>query len=208
MKKDVATNVRFPQAVLRLLKIKAAEENKSLAQLIREAVAETYHISEAKLRRRKSLKQDPFFKIVGLCDSSTPDGARLGGKGVAAALPSDESSKLPRILQQTLVRMISDLGKEFERAQSVDELVDQTTEASVHFLVLMDVGAKLAQVPVDADKIQAEKLKEELIRLYFRKRGIDVNALGTAFDQPSISEMITAHLTTLRQAVEAREQSA
>ena len=61
--KPVATNIRLPRKTLDALKMEAVKRRTSLAQLIRDAVEQTYGISseESKIDFRK----DPFFKLVG-----------------------------------------------------------------------------------------------------------------------------------------------
>ncbi|MBI4397891.1 MAG: ribbon-helix-helix protein, CopG family [Candidatus Omnitrophica bacterium] len=70
-----ATNIRLDARMLKLLKLKAAEENKSVAGLIREAVSEVYGIPAAHPHSVADFKQDPFFKLVGMCSSGIKDGA-------------------------------------------------------------------------------------------------------------------------------------
>lgn len=69
-----ATNIRLDADVLKQLKIKAAEENKSIAFLIREAVSEVYGIS-AEPKRSDDFKKDPFFKLIGICSTGIKDGS-------------------------------------------------------------------------------------------------------------------------------------
>ncbi|MGB9627549.1 MAG: CopG family transcriptional regulator [Thermodesulfobacteriota bacterium] len=70
----VTTNIRLPKEMLRLLKQKAIEEEKSTAQLIREAIEEVFIKKERKLSGQE-FKEDPFFKIVGMFDDGIKDGS-------------------------------------------------------------------------------------------------------------------------------------
>lgn len=69
----IATNIRLPHKTLEALKILAAKERKSLAQLIREAIEKTYHIGgeEADIVP----KDDPFYRQIGAWESGIKDGA-------------------------------------------------------------------------------------------------------------------------------------
>lgn len=70
----VTTNIRLPKEMLKMLKQKALEEEKSTAQLIREAIEKTYFKKESKLSRGE-FKKDPFFKIVGMLEDGVKDGS-------------------------------------------------------------------------------------------------------------------------------------
>jgi len=70
----VTTNIRLPKGMLKALKHKAAEEEKSTAQLIREAIEQVFIKKERKLSRRE-FKKDPFFKIIGICNTGIKDGS-------------------------------------------------------------------------------------------------------------------------------------
>ena len=72
--RPVATNIRLDADVLKKLKIKAAEEHKSLACLVREAVAEVYGISETRTKPAFN-KKDSFFKMIGAIKSGIKDGS-------------------------------------------------------------------------------------------------------------------------------------
>lgn len=59
----VSTNIRFPEDQYRKLKIRAVNERKSLAKIIREAVS-TNNKKEEKIKKRKIKDVDKFMKEV------------------------------------------------------------------------------------------------------------------------------------------------
>lgn len=67
-----ATNVRLPRAMLDALKYRAVRERTSLAQLIRDAVDQTYGLGKGK---SVSFRDDPLFKLNGTVNSGLKDGA-------------------------------------------------------------------------------------------------------------------------------------
>jgi len=70
----VTTNVRFDQESYKHLKFLAVEEQKSLAQLIREAVKKVYGLPK-RSRSQKNWQKDPFFHTIGICATGITDGA-------------------------------------------------------------------------------------------------------------------------------------
>jgi Arc/MetJ-type ribon-helix-helix transcriptional regulator len=70
----VTTNVRLPKNMLKILKLKAFQEEKSVAQLIREAIQE---LLESKREKSSSFKRksNSFLKIIGICNSGIKDGS-------------------------------------------------------------------------------------------------------------------------------------
>lgn len=70
----VTTNIRLGTDVYQRLRLKAAHERKSLAQLIRDAVAVVYG-ERPSSKRSRSHRKNPFDGIVGICDSGIRDGA-------------------------------------------------------------------------------------------------------------------------------------
>ena len=62
----VATNIRLPRQTLQELKLRAVRRNRSMAQLIREAVDQVYGEPKAKPRSLKESRKDPIFSIVGI----------------------------------------------------------------------------------------------------------------------------------------------
>jgi len=68
----VTTNIRISKEKLKALKLKAVEENKSVAQLIREAIDKFLFPSKEKAPA-EDIKKDPFFKIVGMFESGIRD---------------------------------------------------------------------------------------------------------------------------------------
>lgn len=80
---DVATNIRLPRKTLEALKIKAAKERKSLAQLVREAVLQSYGIGEAK--KGTDPRKDPLYRLVGAFESGIKDGAEKHDRDIYGA---------------------------------------------------------------------------------------------------------------------------
>lgn len=70
----VTTNIRFDQESYKRLKFLAVEEQKSLAQLIREAVEKVYG-SPKRSHSQKDWHKDPFFHTIGICATGIADGA-------------------------------------------------------------------------------------------------------------------------------------
>ncbi len=58
----------------RRLRLKAAEQRKSLSQLIREAVDVAYGAPGRRTTRREA-RHDPFVRIIGVCRTGVRDGA-------------------------------------------------------------------------------------------------------------------------------------
>ena len=71
----VTTNIRLGAEIYQRLRLKAAQERKSLAQLIRDAVELAYGEPRRRGPARTHRKQDSFFKIVGIGKSRIHDGA-------------------------------------------------------------------------------------------------------------------------------------
>ena len=71
----VTTNIRLGAEIYQRLRLKAAQERKSLAQLIRDAVELAYGEPRQKGLARTHRHQDSFFKIVGIGKSRMRDGA-------------------------------------------------------------------------------------------------------------------------------------
>ena len=65
----IATNIRLPEDLLKALKYKAIEENKSMNQLIREAI----EMSLADLPRPEGKERDPFEDVIGIARSGIRD---------------------------------------------------------------------------------------------------------------------------------------
>lgn len=70
----ITTNIRLDAQSYRRLKLRAARQRTSLARLVREAVARTYGPATSS-RRRRTIKEDPFFRVVGAFASGKKDGA-------------------------------------------------------------------------------------------------------------------------------------
>jgi len=72
MSNYITTNIRLPRELLKALKHKAVEENKSVSQLIREAVSKLVH---QKHKNILLLKKDPLLKIVATAKSGIKNGS-------------------------------------------------------------------------------------------------------------------------------------
>jgi len=68
----ITTNVRLPREVLKALKHKAVEENKSMSQLIREAILK---MVAHKDKKTSPVEKDPLHKIVAMAKSGIKDGS-------------------------------------------------------------------------------------------------------------------------------------
>lgn len=68
----VTTNIRLPRELLKALKHKAVEENKSVSQLIREAVLRLVAHQD---KKTPPAGKDPLNKIVGMAKSGIKDGS-------------------------------------------------------------------------------------------------------------------------------------
>lgn len=68
-----ATNIRLPRKTLEALKIRAAKERKSLAQLIRDAIEQVYHVGGA--AAGVDPKADPSYRLLGAWESGIADGS-------------------------------------------------------------------------------------------------------------------------------------
>jgi hypothetical protein len=71
MSTNVAFNIRLPAEVLKALKYKATQENKSVNQLILEAIEMTLSIPV----QFKKLIKDPFENVIGIAQSGIKDGS-------------------------------------------------------------------------------------------------------------------------------------
>jgi len=68
----ITTNIRLPRKLLKALKHRAVEENKSVSQLIREAV---FKLVAHKDKKVLSVERDPLHKIVAMAKSGIKDGS-------------------------------------------------------------------------------------------------------------------------------------
>lgn len=71
--KHVATNIRLPAKTLEALKIRAAKNRTSLAQLVRDAIETTYGLGEG--TEQVDPKTDPFHRLLGKWSSGRSDGS-------------------------------------------------------------------------------------------------------------------------------------
>ncbi len=83
MKPDhVATQLRLPRKMLEELKIRAAKRRTSLAQLVREALEQTYGLGP---HLGVDPKRDPFFSLIGASASGISDGAKRHDRDIYGA---------------------------------------------------------------------------------------------------------------------------
>ncbi len=68
----ITTNIRLPRELLKALKHKAVEENKSVSQLIREAVLRLVAHHD---KKTPPVEKDPLHKIVAMAKSGIKDGS-------------------------------------------------------------------------------------------------------------------------------------
>ena len=71
MSETIATNIRLPKDLLKALKYRAIEENKSMNQIIREAI----EMSLAARPQPKEREKDPFEGLIGIAKSGIKDGS-------------------------------------------------------------------------------------------------------------------------------------
>ncbi|MFA5140839.1 MAG: ribbon-helix-helix protein, CopG family [Elusimicrobiota bacterium] len=76
----VATNIRLPKDVLQALKVRAAKEGKSMAQMIREALRKAFGIGAEK--DAVDPRRDPLYDLLGAWESGIADGAENHDKDV------------------------------------------------------------------------------------------------------------------------------
>lgn len=69
----VTTNLRLSKEMLKRLKMKSIEKEKSVSQLIREAI-EACYFGHEKLKKR-DVRTDPMTKIIGMARSGIKDGS-------------------------------------------------------------------------------------------------------------------------------------
>jgi len=69
MPATIATNIRLPEELLKTLKHKAVEENKSVNQLIRDAI----EMSLAATIQPQENQRDPFEDMIGIGRSGIKD---------------------------------------------------------------------------------------------------------------------------------------
>lgn len=73
MTSHTTTNLRLPKEMLKRLKLKAVEENKSMSQLVREAI-ESYIFCQKK-PHQVNAESDPLRNIIGMARSGIKDGS-------------------------------------------------------------------------------------------------------------------------------------
>ena len=69
----VITNLRLPKEMLKRLKLKAIEQDKSVSQLLREAI-ENYILSQT-TSKKGDYQTDSFNHIIGIARSGIKDGS-------------------------------------------------------------------------------------------------------------------------------------
>lgn len=72
--KYITTNIRFNSELHKKLKLRAAEEGKSLGEVVREATAAYLYTSKVN-EKGTELSEDPLFGIVGIGRSGVQDGS-------------------------------------------------------------------------------------------------------------------------------------
>ena len=70
----VSTNVRLPRELLKNLKLKAVEEEKSMGEVLRDILEKALASQNQKILSKKKEKKNPFTKIIGLGASGVSDG--------------------------------------------------------------------------------------------------------------------------------------
>lgn len=73
MAKYVVTNVRFTEEEHERLRHLAVHEQRSMAEIVREAVSTYLEQKEGKTLTEEELANDPFFKVIGIGRSGMPD---------------------------------------------------------------------------------------------------------------------------------------
>ena len=68
------TNIRIETGTLKELKLRAVEEGRRVAELIREAIGEYLRKTREKVISHSS-KKDPIFSIIGICKTGVKDGS-------------------------------------------------------------------------------------------------------------------------------------
>ncbi|MBI4353656.1 MAG: hypothetical protein HY595_00320 [Candidatus Omnitrophica bacterium] len=71
----VTTNIRLRSDIYQRLKLKSAHVRKSLAQLIREAVDQTYGGDRPMHQLTSPARRDALFRLVGVCRTGIRDGS-------------------------------------------------------------------------------------------------------------------------------------
>ncbi|HHY47956.1 MAG TPA: hypothetical protein GX506_11735 [Firmicutes bacterium] len=75
MPKYIVTNIRFSEDEHKRLKYEALKENRSIADIVREAVDIYFADREGKRLTEAELANDPFFDVIGVGESGIPDNA-------------------------------------------------------------------------------------------------------------------------------------
>ena len=73
MQKDISTNIRIPENLWRSIKVKAAQEGKSMKDLILEGISIV--LKEEKLSLKKEPPKDLLLEFSGRIDVDVPDGS-------------------------------------------------------------------------------------------------------------------------------------
>src|SRR5207245_1997828 len=71
----VTTNLRLPKARLQELRLRALNEGASIAELVRQAIDAFLGYERKRSRKKRDIKQDPFFEVVGMGKSGLRDGS-------------------------------------------------------------------------------------------------------------------------------------
>ncbi len=71
MQSSISTNIRLPKEVWKAIKIRAAEEGRSMKDLILEGIEKVLQPEQAKINEPKN----PLTQFLGKVESSAPDGS-------------------------------------------------------------------------------------------------------------------------------------
>lgn len=68
------TNVRLPRETLKRLRVRAADEGKSVAEIVREALTSYLESKEPSLNEEE-FRNDPFFQVIGIGKGNVRNGS-------------------------------------------------------------------------------------------------------------------------------------
>ncbi|MFH0802124.1 MAG: ribbon-helix-helix domain-containing protein [bacterium] len=75
IRKYVATNIRLPEEIHKMLRLRALQEGKSVSQLMREAAEHLLQGAFNKDLPEKEYRKDSFFKLAGFYADGVRDGS-------------------------------------------------------------------------------------------------------------------------------------
>lgn len=73
MQKDISTNLRIPEEIWRAIKIRAAEEGKSMKELILQGISNV--LGRKGTKTDESRKNNPLLEFLGKVKSDVTDGS-------------------------------------------------------------------------------------------------------------------------------------